>query len=460
MADTAGRPRRLVNTGSLAMAAAVERRLPWWPRERIERLQRRRLRSIVRHAYETVPFYREAMHERGRSPGDFRTVADLAMLPPIDGDMVRRDPERFVSSRYDDRSRHVWYTTGSPTHGSKLIYWDLASIRHKLALAERDRAVLAGLVGQGFGQRQLFILPPSALPFEIRDRWHEQLILPRSLADRHRLPPDLPFAEIARAIGEIRPHVVFSFGSFADHFFRESADRGRSIAVPKVWVYGGDMLSVGGRELIEARFGCPVYSTYQAVETGRLGFQCERRGGFHLNIDLCAVHIVDGAGREVGPDVVGDLIVSNLHNRAMVLLNYRIGDRGALSGSACACGRSLPILERLEGRRSETIVLADGRTLSSLGVEVIFRHELQHTIKVQIAHPAPGRIRWRIVPCTDVDREWLRVALIDGGRKLLGEGTEIEVEFVDEIPSSPQGKFQRVVVPVDPEPGGGERPWT
>jgi len=46
------------------------------------------------------------------------------------------------------------------------------------------------------------------------------------------------------------------------------------------------MLSETGRKLIEKNFGCIVYATYQTVETGKIGFQCERREGFHLNIDL------------------------------------------------------------------------------------------------------------------------------------------------------------------------------
>src|SRR5215218_3065262 len=91
-------PKRLVNTGHMAALAAVERRIPFWPLERIERLQCRRLQSIVRHAYETVPYYRRTMDELGLLPGDFQTVDDLAKLPLIDDATVRQDPDQFASS--------------------------------------------------------------------------------------------------------------------------------------------------------------------------------------------------------------------------------------------------------------------------------------------------------------------------------------------------------------------------
>jgi phenylacetate-CoA ligase len=87
------------------------------------------------------------------------------------------------------------------------------------------------------------------------------------------------------------------------------------------------------------------------MEAGTIGFQCERREGFHLNVDLCAVRIVDAEGRTVPPGTSGDIVISSLDNRATVLLNYRIGDRGTLSPQPCPCGRSLPLLASLEGRR-------------------------------------------------------------------------------------------------------------
>ena len=45
--------------------------------------------------------------------------------------------------------------------------------------------------------------------------------------------------------------------------------------------------------------GCAVYAVYGAMEAGTIGFQCERRDGFHLNSDLCAVRIADADGNPV-----------------------------------------------------------------------------------------------------------------------------------------------------------------
>ncbi len=154
-------PKRLVNTGHMAALAAVERRIPYWSLERIERLQSRRLQSIVRHAYETVPYYRRTMEELGLRPGDFQTVADLAKLPLIDATTVRRDPDQFASTAYDDRSRHAFHSSGNLTHSAKTIYWDNASVLRKLPRDERDRVVLARLSGKRWRRRQLHVHPQT-----------------------------------------------------------------------------------------------------------------------------------------------------------------------------------------------------------------------------------------------------------------------------------------------------------
>jgi phenylacetate-CoA ligase len=209
------------------------------------------------------------------------------------------------------------------------------------------------------------------------------------------------------------------------------------------------MLSPGGKELIEGTFGCLVHSTYQAAETGRMGFQCERRAGFHLNVDFCAIRIVDGMGREVPAGHQGEIVASNLHNRATVLLNYRIGDWGTLGTDPCPCGRSLPLLERLEGRESEVIALPDGRVLPFGVVGTLFRRELDASLKAQIVQSASGDVVWRVVPFAGADRAVFHRALIARGQEVFGEGTPVRVEFVTDIPPTPAGKFARVVTTED-----------
>jgi len=436
--------RKLLNTAYVVAHYRVERTIPFWPREWIERLQRYRLRAIIRHAHDTVPFYRQAMDQRGLRPSDFRTVEDLSKLPLIDGMTVQGNLEGFLSTRHSDDSRLALYSSGSSSGIRRVIFWDKTSLLSKRAHPGRDRVVLESLVGQ---RRYLHvhIAPAGSARFELLPFFQASSFNPPGLVQHRVLSPEEPFETITERINTIRPQVVSSYGSFAEQFFRFLADRQMTIALPRVWIYGAEMLSPSGRELIENTFGCPTYSTYQATETGRLGFQCEERRGFHLNIDLCAVRLADEDGRTVRPGELGEVVISNLHNRAMVLLNYRLDDWGVMAQEPCSCGRTLPLLERLEGRSSEMLRLADGRVMSSLTLDALCDDELKPTLQIQIAQPAPGQIRWRIVPSSRADLDTLRGSLLERCRVVLGEDTQVEVEFVEGIPSTPQGKLIRVV---------------
>ena len=51
-------PGRAANSAYVQALAQVERTFPFWPIERIRAVQRRRLRAIVAHAYDTIDMQR------------------------------------------------------------------------------------------------------------------------------------------------------------------------------------------------------------------------------------------------------------------------------------------------------------------------------------------------------------------------------------------------------------------
>jgi phenylacetate-CoA ligase len=114
------------------------------------------------------------------------------------------------------------------------------------------------------------------------------------------------------------------------------------------------------RELIETHFGIPVLSNYTAVAAFEIGYTCERRRGYHLCEDLTDLWIAGSDDRRCPAGELGEVVISNLVNRATVLLNYRLGDFARLSDERCSCGRTSRILSAVEGRVSELVHLASG----------------------------------------------------------------------------------------------------
>jgi len=463
---------RARKTAYLLAASQIERTVPCWPIERIEWLQRRRLRAALEYAHAQVPFYRRALREHGLAPGDFTTARDLERLPLIDGAMLAVNPDDFTAEQYRHAGREVFSTSGSTTGVRKRICWDHGSLMRRFARGERDRIVITQLAGERWTammlrefittepartiaarllridsetHQRLQILPTGFASRTMRTIGGERSLIPRRPLHYHHLSPAAPFEVVAAQIRAIKPRVVYSFGSYVEQFLRYLADRGTEIPMPKLWVYLGDMASEAARELAE-ELGCRLYSVYGAMEAGTIGFQCEQRNGFHVNIDLCALRIIDDHGRTLPPGEPGEIVISSLDNRGTVLLNYRIGDRGILAKRPCPCGRSLPLLASFEGRRSEMIQLHDGRAVSSLMLEGLFRVELRRTLQAQIEQLRPGELRWRIVPAASANRDELRKAFAARAAQTLGTETTVTIQFTDEIARTSQGKFLRAVV--------------
>ena len=62
----------------------------YWPRDRLREYQSKKVRRIVRYAYDYVPFYHNRLREEGIKPSEIRTVADLNKLPILRKDEIRK----------------------------------------------------------------------------------------------------------------------------------------------------------------------------------------------------------------------------------------------------------------------------------------------------------------------------------------------------------------------------------
>ncbi len=61
----------------------------YWSNERLEDYQNKRLRHLVKYAYDYVPFYHKKFRELGLKPPDIKTKKDLNKLPIIPKNEIR-----------------------------------------------------------------------------------------------------------------------------------------------------------------------------------------------------------------------------------------------------------------------------------------------------------------------------------------------------------------------------------
>ena len=455
--------RRAWNTAWVGATLVSERRLDQWSPERLQRVADRRARRIAAFAARTVPFYREAFADAGVSAREIRGVRDLSALPLIDGATVRERPLDFASTAFDDRSREPYHSSGTDHGVRRTVFRDDRYILRTLVTAERERATFVALTGEARGRTALReLLPSRGADHPVRTKltvfhgsasarvarvvWSERTLLPARAGHHLYLQAPLPFAGIVAALDHHRPRVVYSFGSFAEAFLRELDLRGNDVALPQLWVYTSDAMSPVARAIGESR-GCAIVSTYGSIEADRIGVQCERRDGYHLNVDHLAIRIVRPDGTTAAAGESGEVVVSNLINRATVLLNYSLGDRGTAAAAPCPCGRSRPLLAQLDGRCSESFATVDRGQISSLALEGMLREPLKPALKVQFVREGPELLRLRVVPLGRLDVQLVERDATEKLAHLFGERHRVVVELVDRIDTTATGKHRRGLNP-------------
>jgi phenylacetate-CoA ligase len=424
--------------------ARHEGRLPFWSIDRIRELQSRRVKAIIAHAYATVPFYREAMDRERLRPRDFRTADDLEKLPLVTGNDLAEAPERFFSRRYAGDRTFTLDTSGTSGR-SKYVRHDRSELFLMMAYGHRQREVLAYFLGRRLGYRELIVCPQSSASFELRDFYEAHSWVPPGMDfKRAALRPEGCIEDNLEIINSFKPDLIRGYGSYIGTLFKEAYLRGVTLHRPKAVLYGADLMPEYDRNLIENHFGVPVLSGYQSTECLRIAYQCERRQGFHVNVDHVAVRIVDGNGRTLAPGERGEIVVSNLVNRGTVLLNYKLGDIVTLDRNRCPCGRSLPTLGQIDGRAGELILLSGGDVVHALMlIEEILT--VPGVVQVQVRQHDVLRFSLLVVCRVDVDWQEISAALEKVMTSFFGSAVLVGIERTDIIPPDSGGKVRRFI---------------
>ena len=431
-------------SASTFLKAIDEENLPFRRLDSILAKQDRRVRAMVAHAYATVPHYRDAMQDLAMQPADFRSAANLAALPLIDGEDLANEPNRFCSTSYTAAGTLTLHSSGTSGR-AKAVRYDSAALFTALARGHRQRAVMAYFIGKRYGYRAMNAIRSDSIAKQLRRFYESHSWVPHPIdLQRSTLPLDLPFDQAVRRINEFQPNVLAGYGSHLGALLRWAWEHERELHRPDLVWYGADAMPDADRKLIENELGVPVISTYQAGEALRIGFQCEQRKGFHLSIDDVAVRVIKPDGSSAGPGEEGEIVISNLSNRATVLLNYKLGDVVTMPTVPCICGRTLPTIDRIAGRADDLVMLPDGESRHSLFLLAPLQ-AVPGVVQIQLVQQTIRQLSINAVCAAGSDWRSIHNSLTDITHKLLDHQIRVDATRVAAIPSEPGGKVRAVI---------------
>ncbi len=349
---------------NLLSAAIRVYTIPYLPSSWQKSLAERRVIQTVQDAYRNVPFYQEKYDSAGVDIRLIRRLEDLKKLPLLTKEEVRRHyPGKIIKPGTDTDKCHHSSTLGSTGKPLSFIFSPQA---YAYYLAESAR--IYTMIGYRPWYRSCYIryLPMQLLPVS-RSRqtyiWSMQPV-DKIIADLRMVKPDLIDAYASNML-EIARNVT--------------VDDLRYIR-PRMITVNSEMSSAEEREYIAGVFGCPVYDEYSTEETWGIAAQC-RRHNYHIFTDSVWLEFLNEKGGDSAPGEAGEIIITTTRNRAMPFIRYLVGDRGRPGGRTCGCVNNLPLMESIEGRSSDWLILPSGRPFEPERIlSVIARIVKQHPL--------------------------------------------------------------------------------
>jgi phenylacetate-CoA ligase len=324
------------------------RRAPYLSRDEMQARQLERVRELVTHGYETVPFYHARYRDVAFEPGDLKRWEDFEKLPTVTKeDVIESYPERIVSTEYADANLIVSRSSGSSGKVLDVAYPASTLARYAVATIR--------MYGMGFDYRP----------------WHRHLYVYTS-----RYPFDsifglyplffvstlTPIPEILRKMIQVNPHLLVCYPSHLRQISEMASGAELQKIRPQLISVSSELSSQAERDELSSRFGCPVLDNYSSEEMARIAAQCLHKT-HHVFEDMNVIEIVDESG--VPTSGLGSVVATNLCNFASPLIRYEQNDFAEVSASECPCGRRFRALSNLQGRCNDSFRMPSGRVLTS-----------------------------------------------------------------------------------------------
>lgn len=416
----------------------------WLSREELMALQHEKLHRLLSYASEHVPYYRRTFDQAGFRPDEVLSdISSLRKLPVLTKSIINENLRDMLTTEDQRHAQLNKLTTGGST-GQPLVFMQDNSFRDYVT-ADIHRHL--GWAGWQLGQPHAYIWGASfevATAQEFRTRLMDWA-LNRFLTNAYVLSEE-SLAAFADRIRRQKPRILFGYASSLHRFAQFAQTKGYDDITFDGIFSSAEVLYPEQREYIEGAFGCKMFNRYGTRELGGVACECDAHLALHASAENNFIEIIQD-GHPAPPGEVGELIVTNLNNFGMPFIRYAIEDMGSWSTlDQCPCGRRLPLVDLVQGRRIDMFRTRDGRAVWGGFASPMFA--MAGVKRFQVVQKTLDLVVVRIVQEGELDQE--RLDTIERTVKTaLGENVGVKFEYPDDIPVLDSGKYRYAISQVD-----------
>ena len=390
--------------------------------------------KIVAHAMRCSKFYRDYYNQAGFELGDIGKEGWFEKLPVVTKQHLREHFEEFVDPA--QRQFLKIATTGGSTGVPTKTGYD----------GRMPEEVYSWRLQRWFG-----VNPWDDHAYVWRDTRSGQIAkLKNALLwwpTRH-LKMDATFIteegmyEFIKKYNRLKPTMLQGYVGAITQLAQFVVDKGLQVHSPKfVWTTSAP-LPLSQRKLISQAFNASVCDQYGSCEVHWIAAQCPEGGGLHVNTEHVHIEFVDEGNKPVTKGDYGKTLLTNLEDTVFPLIRYENGDRGRWLEGQCPCGRTLPMIDSVKGRESESFILPSGKAINGEFLTTIFDSNPDLVSGFRVVQHKDGSITVEYVlgagTVKDVE------LLVSGLSDRLGAEIPVRAKKVSAIPHD-RGKLRFVI---------------
>ncbi len=413
----------------------------WWPAETLRAWQMRQLGVLLAHAAKTVPFYGDRLRAAGLVPGKPLTPEIWPRIPILTRAEVQNAGAALHSTALPAGHGRTGKISSSGSTGRPIesistqvtqAFWNAFTLRDHLWHGRDFRGKLASIRALPTGV--------GSFPKGVRNsNWGGAVAAIYPSGPAAGLSVVTPIAQQAEWLVRVKPDYLLTFPSALRALVRHCQDN--RIDLPRLRQVRtiSEVLTPETRSACREVLGVEVVDAYSANELGYMALQCPEHEHYHVQSEGVLLEILREDGTPCRAGETGRVVVTGLHNFAMPLIRYELGDL-AETGGTCPCGRGLPVINRVLGRVRNMLRLPGGEQVWPLIGEPSYI-QIPAIRQYQIVQTSLERLEVKLVtsaPLTEEEEAKLRRIILDR----LGHPFDLVLSYHDEIPRSAGGKFE------------------
>jgi|APTNR8051073442_1049403.scaffolds.fasta_scaffold00177_23 phenylacetate-CoA ligase len=401
--------------------------------------QTTRLRQLLIHAFETVPYYAEYFQRLGYTTQKLQRfeMEALSSLPFLEKSHLRQFGRTTLLSTRPEPGGEFFESSGSTGTPTSILYSPAMHQRLHAAYESRvrhwagvDRFMPRSIIG---GRR---VVPEgNAKPPYYRYNYIEkQLYL-----SAYHISKD-SVRNYVEGIWKYKSEYMTGYAMSNFFLARFILEAGIEAPPMKAVVTSSEKLTPAMREVFQKAYGCKTFDGWSGVENCGLISESEF-GQLLISPDVGIIEIIDRDGLPVKPGQSGEVVCTGFLNFDQPLIRYKIGDYVTLAeNQTTQCGRSMPVIEEIVGRMEDVVVGKDGREM--VRFHGVF-YNLSSVVEAQLVQQAVDVFLVNVVPVNKLS-ETDKALIMQRLQSQLGP-LKITFQELREIPRGSNGKFKAVI---------------